>query len=183
MMCLARLIPSLEKKANSISLSQAVNSKDFARIGDAIVNFVFSMAVSEISGCGKTVRVLDRHLAEAARMTSIAKMVKSKKKNAGEVGDAAEATIAYHMIRVGNYIDEMTGETEQPESVQNAANAKINCFVGAVGVTQAIQCVSDILRKFGNKDPGELEVVEALVVLLKNAKRDLKKLDSLLSVD
>ena len=170
-MFLAEVLPEEALRVKSMRLKQAVNDKNLARIGDAVFNFVFSLAVSKVGSTGKTVRVHDKHLAEAAKMVGIAKLVRGKR-GAGEIGDIAEALIAYHMLVAGSIVHSDDHHLNEPR-------AKSMEFKGALQVEDMVSRVVQTLTEFGNPNPGTLEIVEAIVPLLRDALRDLKTIDNM----
>ena len=97
----AEILPTLSSKYNNMSLTQIAQDQSLARIGDTLVNFIFSLAISELAQKGHTVRVRDKDLAFAVRSVGISKLER-RKKNVGNLGDLAEAVIAYHFLSATN---------------------------------------------------------------------------------
>lgn len=57
--------------SNPETISQILRDKQLASLGDAFVNFIYSLALTQISGQPQAVKVSDRILAEAFRLSGL----------------------------------------------------------------------------------------------------------------
>jgi dsRNA-specific ribonuclease len=57
--------------SDEVALRQVMRNKQLASLGDAFVNFVYSLALTETSGEPRAVKVSDRILANAFKMTGL----------------------------------------------------------------------------------------------------------------
>ena len=83
---------------DSPTLESILQNHDLAKFGDAVVNYVYNMAVFKSQNQLQGIKVWDSCLAEACKASPLRKYVGSRK-NKGDLGDAVEAFIAYIIIR------------------------------------------------------------------------------------
>jgi hypothetical protein len=57
--------------STSEPIRQAINDKQLASLGDAFINFVYSLALTQMSGYPRAVKVSDRILSEAFRLAGL----------------------------------------------------------------------------------------------------------------
>jgi hypothetical protein len=57
--------------SNPRTISQVLRDKQLASLGDAFINFIYSLALTKISGQPQAVKVSDRILAEAFRLAGL----------------------------------------------------------------------------------------------------------------
>jgi dsRNA-specific ribonuclease len=57
--------------SDEVALREVMRNKRLASLGDAFVNFVYSLALTETSGEPRAVKVSDRTLANAFKMTGL----------------------------------------------------------------------------------------------------------------
>ncbi len=76
------------------SLESIMNDKGLAKVGDNLVNFVYSLAKSVVLGQTTGEKVRDRVLARAIRATNVYNHI-SRRTDAGRAADAYEAIMAY----------------------------------------------------------------------------------------
>jgi len=76
------------------SVEQIMNDKGLAKIGDTLVNFIYSLSKSIVIGSSTGEKVRDSILARAIRQTSIYERI-GHRTDAGTAGDAYEAIVAY----------------------------------------------------------------------------------------
>ncbi|MFO7837130.1 MAG: ribonuclease III family protein [Candidatus Thorarchaeota archaeon] len=76
------------------SIAQILNDKGLAKIGDNLVNFMYSLAKSIVLGSSTGEKVRDSVLARAIRSTSVYEQI-GHRTDAGTAGDAYEAIVAY----------------------------------------------------------------------------------------
>ena len=73
-------------------------SKDLAQFGDALLNFAYSLALTETIGKPRGTRVPDKVLAEAALKAGLRKHL-PRRVGRGEVANGLEALIGYSWLR------------------------------------------------------------------------------------
>jgi hypothetical protein len=95
------------------SFRKILKNKNLARLGDALINFAYSLAKSRIEGIPTGVKVQDKALAEAIRKTKLKKVLPLRSKE-DALGDAVEALCAYTWLNQTITIEEMV------ETLQNA---------------------------------------------------------------
>jgi len=76
------------------SLEEVLLDKDLARLGDAYVNFLYSLVVSQKSGHPKGAKVNNKILAEAVRKAGLRRML-PRRTDRHVLGNAAEAFIVF----------------------------------------------------------------------------------------
>ncbi len=76
------------------SLESIMNDKGLAKVGDNLVNFVYSLAKSVVLGQTTGEKVRDSVLARAIRATNVYNHI-SRRTDAGRAADAYEAIMAY----------------------------------------------------------------------------------------
>lgn len=83
---------------NYENLTQILSDKKLAALGDAYINFVYSLALSKKTGtpCGKKVK--GKALAEALRESGLRVFMPSRM-DRHDLADAAEALLAYTWLR------------------------------------------------------------------------------------
>ncbi|MEX2703859.1 MAG: ribonuclease III family protein [Candidatus Freyrarchaeum guaymaensis] len=79
-------------------LKEILTDKSLAKLGDGIVNLLYSLVKSKFVGKPDGAKVPDTVLAEAVRQAGIRKYISSRQ-NADSLGDAAEALIAYSWLK------------------------------------------------------------------------------------
>jgi len=75
-------------------ITRILMDKGLARLGDAYVNLVYSLALTEIEGQPTGAKVSDRMLAEAARKSGLRRLL-PKRTRRDDVADAVEALLVY----------------------------------------------------------------------------------------
>ena len=75
-------------------LKKILGDKGLARLGDAYINFIYSLALTEIQGKPTGVKVSDRILADAARASGLRGML-PKRTGRNDIANAAEALLVY----------------------------------------------------------------------------------------
>jgi hypothetical protein len=88
------------------SLRKILTNKNLARLGDALINFAYSLAKSRIEGIPTGTKVQDKALAEAIRKTKLKKVLPLRSKE-DTLGDAVEALCAYIWLNQTMTIEEM----------------------------------------------------------------------------
>ena len=106
------------------TLPQVLTDHKLAALGDAYVNFLFSLAESKKSGEPVGARVDNNLLARALRKAGLRELLPSRT-NRHEQADAAEALIVYAWIRNAMTIEEGVNILEQGEDVAKAFRSLI----------------------------------------------------------
>ena len=75
-------------------LKKILADKGLARLGDAYVNFIYSLALTDIEGEPTGAKVSDRILAEAAKISGLKRLL-PKRTRRNDVANAVEALLAY----------------------------------------------------------------------------------------
>ncbi len=83
--------------SNSQDIRQIIRDKQLASLGDAFVNFVYSLALSKSSGKPQAVKVSDRILVEAFRLAGLRKYLGTRVSRK-DIANASESLLfeAYH---------------------------------------------------------------------------------------
>ena len=92
----------------NIELKHILNDKSLAKLGDALINFVYSISKSLVTGTFSGEKVSDSALAEALRNTSLRKEARTRS-TVDDLGDSVEAFCAYLWISKIITIEEMVG--------------------------------------------------------------------------
>jgi len=79
---------------NEGELRRIISDKGLARLGDAYINFIYSLALSEVEGTPTGVKVSDRVLAEAAKSSGLRSLL-PKRTNRNDTANAVEALLVY----------------------------------------------------------------------------------------
>jgi hypothetical protein len=96
-------------------IRQVVRDKKLASLGDAFVNFVYSLALSKVKGKPQAVKVSDRILAEAFRLAELRKYLGTRVSRK-ELANASESLLFEAYDRKLLTIDESVGKiAENPD--------------------------------------------------------------------
>jgi hypothetical protein len=101
-------------------LKRILTSKGFAQFGDALLNFAYSLALTETTGEPKGVRVPDKTLAEAAVKTGLRKHL-PRRVGRGDVANSLEALLGYTWLQKKLTTDEIV-ESLRSESLTLSDN-------------------------------------------------------------
>ena len=96
------------------SLSQVLMDQKLAQLGDAYVNFLYSLAVSKKTGEPTGIKVKGRLLADAFKKAGLRKVLPSRV-DRHKQADAAEALIVYAWVRGSMTMEEGLEILEQNE--------------------------------------------------------------------
>jgi hypothetical protein len=96
------------------SLSEVLMDQKLAKLGDAYVNFLYSLALSKKSGEATGIKVQGRLLADAFKKAGLRKLLPSRV-DRHKQADAAEALIVYAWIRGSMTMEEGLEILEQNE--------------------------------------------------------------------
>ncbi|NHJ31646.1 MAG: hypothetical protein FK732_02175 [Asgard group archaeon] len=88
------------------NLRVTMRNRDLAKFGDALVNFIYSLAKTKVFDKPVGERVYDKALSEALRKAGLRALMPSSS-TAGEVGDGAEALIGHSFLNGLFTMDEM----------------------------------------------------------------------------
>ena len=92
---------------SELSLNQIMLNKSLASFGDALVNFIYSLALSEKNLELTGAKVKSQVLAEALKRVGLRKHLPNRSDRHSQ-GDAAEAFIAYAWLQDGFNLEEAT---------------------------------------------------------------------------
>jgi hypothetical protein len=103
---------------NYETLTQILSDRNLAALGDAYINFAYSLALSHKKGkpCGKKVK--GTALAEALRKADLRKDLPPRK-DRHDLADAAEALLAYAWLFKLANLDENVQTLIQADSLEN----------------------------------------------------------------
>jgi putative ribosome biogenesis GTPase RsgA len=87
-------------------LQEVLRNLKLARLGDAYVNFLFSLALTEAKGTPIGIKVSDRVLFEAAKKSGIKSLLPRRMKR-GQVANVVEALIVDSWLKKSFSLDEM----------------------------------------------------------------------------
>jgi hypothetical protein len=96
------------------SLSEVLMNQKLAKLGDAYVNFLYSLAVSKKTGEPAGIKVKGRLLADAFKKAGLRKLLPSRV-DRHKQADAAEALIVYAWVRGSMTMEEGLEILEQNE--------------------------------------------------------------------
>jgi len=102
---------------NYSSLSQILTDKKLAALGDAYVNFIYSLALSKKRGRPYGKKVKGAPLAEAVRKAGLRKLLPSRiDKHA--LSDAAEALLVYGWLNEASTLEESVKILEKSDDLK-----------------------------------------------------------------
>src|SRR5437899_10685338 len=88
------------------SITRILTSKDLAQFGDALLNFAYSLALTEKIGRPRGTRVPDKVLAEAAVKAGLRKHL-PRRVGRGEIANGLEALIGHSWLKKQLTLDEI----------------------------------------------------------------------------
>jgi Ribonuclease III len=94
------------ERPSSEALTRILTSKDFAQFGDALLNFAYSLAITERTGKPRGVRVPDKALAEAAVKAGLRKLL-PRRVGRGDIANGLEALLGYSWLEETLTLDEI----------------------------------------------------------------------------
>jgi hypothetical protein len=99
------------------SLNQILTDKKLAALGDAYVNFIYSLAVSKRLGKPFGKKVKGTPLAEAVRKAGLRKLLPSRI-DKHVLSDAAEALLVYAWLTKALTLEECVGALEKNDDME-----------------------------------------------------------------
>ena len=102
---------------NYSSLNQILTDKKLAALGDAYVNFIYSLAVSKRLGKPFGKKVKGTPLAEAVRKAGLRKLLPSRI-DKHVLSDAAEALLVYAWLTKALTLEECVGALEKSDDLE-----------------------------------------------------------------
>jgi hypothetical protein len=97
-----------------------LTSKDLAQFGDALLNFAYSLALTEKTGKPRGTRVPDKALAEAAVKAGLRKLL-PRRVGRGDIANGLEALLGYSWLEETLTLDEIV-ECLKTEALSPADN-------------------------------------------------------------
>ena len=101
------------------SFVEAMMDKGLAKLGDAYVNFLYSLATSQREGKPTGIKVNNRILAEALRRAGLRDLLPGRMSR-HDMGNAAEALIAYAWLTGAVTLEECLGVLKVHEEAVDA---------------------------------------------------------------
>jgi hypothetical protein len=102
---------------SSETIQRVIRDKRLASLGDAFVNFIYSLALTEINGRPEGTKVSDRVLSEAFRQAGLRGYLGSRLSRK-DLANGAESLLieAYrrHLISIEESVEALTGNAEDP---------------------------------------------------------------------
>ncbi len=92
---------------NDAGLTRILINKGLAQFGDALLNFAYSLALTETSGEPRGTRVPDKILAEAAVRAGLRNRL-PRRVDRGEIANGFEALLGYSWLRKLLTLDEIS---------------------------------------------------------------------------
>jgi hypothetical protein len=97
-------------------LAQILTDKGLAQFGDSILNFAYSLALTETTGKPKGVKVEDRILAEAAVKAGLRKLL-PRRIGRGDVANSLEALVGHAWLEKRITLDEVVSCLKDEENL------------------------------------------------------------------
>jgi Ribonuclease III len=107
---------------NDRDLSEILTGKGLAQFGDALLNFAYSIALTETGGIPRGTKVPDKVLADAAAKAGLRKHLPRRVKK-GDVANSLEALLGHAWLRKVITLEEIVSclKTEALEPSKNFA--------------------------------------------------------------
>jgi len=104
---------------NSETIQRILRDKQLASLGDAFVNFIYSLALTKLNGRPEGIKVSDRILADAFRVAGLRGNLGSRLSKK-DLANAAESLLmeAYrrHLISIEESVDVLARPAEGPKA-------------------------------------------------------------------
>ena len=124
------------------SLESIMNDKGLAKVGDNLVNFIYSLAKSVVLGQTTGEKVRDSVLARAIRATEFYNHF-SRRADAGRAADAYEALMAYLWMSGRLTIPEAVESLTKTLNIDSKTNRKKEGEVAAISFQKLIEKYAD----------------------------------------
>jgi ribonuclease III-like protein len=107
---------------NNEDLTRILTNRELAQFGDALMNFAYSLALTETTGKPTGTRVPDKVLAEAAVKAGLRKSL-PRRVGRGEIANGLEALLGYSWLQRHLTLDEISSclKTESLTPADNFA--------------------------------------------------------------
>jgi hypothetical protein len=92
---------------NNEDLTKILTNRELAQFGDALMNFAYSLALTETTGKPTGTRVPDKVLAEAAVKAGLRKSL-PRRVGRGEIANSLEALLGYSWLQTHLTLDEIS---------------------------------------------------------------------------
>ncbi len=92
---------------NNEDLTKILTNGELAQFGDALINFAYSLALTETTGKPTGTRVPDKVLAEAAVKAGLRKSL-PRRVGRGEIANGLEALLGYSWLQTNLTLDEIS---------------------------------------------------------------------------
>lgn len=101
-------------------LSEILTSRELAQFGDALLNFAYSIALTEIMGSPRGTKIRDKVLADAAAKAGLRDYL-PRRVNKGDVANSLEALLGHVWLRKMITLEEIVSclNTESLEPSKN----------------------------------------------------------------
>ncbi len=96
----------LPNMANKSGLAKILTDQHLAQFGDALLNFAYSLALTEVSGQPKGTKVKDKILAEAAVKSGLRQHL-PRRVDRGDVANSLEALLGHAWLEKRVSLDEI----------------------------------------------------------------------------
>lgn len=83
-----------------------MTDKKLAQFGDSLLNFAYSLALTQTSGTPRGLKIQDKVLAEASAKSGLRKLM-PRRVDRGDVANAVEALLAYAWLQKRISLDEI----------------------------------------------------------------------------
>ena len=83
---------------DEIKIISILQDKDLARLGDAYLNFIFSLAITEVEQQPTGIKVSDRILADAAKKSGLRSLLPNRM-DRGSIANAVEAILVFAWLK------------------------------------------------------------------------------------
>jgi Ribonuclease III len=93
---------------NDEALVKVLTNTGLAQFGDSLLNFAYSIALTETLGRPRGIKVPDRILADAAAGAGLRKLL-PRRVNRGDVANSIEALVGYAWLQKKITLDEIVG--------------------------------------------------------------------------
>ncbi len=118
---------------NSETIQRTMRNKQLASLGDAFVNFVYSLALTKIKGSPQGVKVSDRILSEALRLADLRDYLGSRLARK-DLANAAESLLVEAYRRRLISIDESVEVlTQNPDDVTSGLSNLLKLAAERIG--------------------------------------------------